>query len=141
MAIEQPVDQVKVSGPAAAGADSELAGEMGLGAGCEGGDFLMPDMNPFDLALAAQRVGEPVEAVADDAVDSFDAGGDKLVRDRSCRALSLSFRPAQKTRRCILPCCGASSIFYFNGGSHARCKDDPRGTSSDWARVERGAPR
>ena len=68
MAIEQPVDQVKVSGSAAAGADGEFTGEMGLGAGCEGGDFLMPDMNPFDLALAAQRVGDPMlRAVADDA--------------------------------------------------------------------------
>jgi hypothetical protein len=68
---------VKVSRAAAAGTDRKLPGEMGLGAGCEGSDFLVPDVNPFDLVLAAQRVGEPIEAVADDAIDPFDAGRDE----------------------------------------------------------------
>jgi len=32
-------------------------------------------MHPLDLALTPQRVGQPVQAVADDAVDALDAGG------------------------------------------------------------------
>ena len=52
---------------------------MRLGAGGERCHLLMPDMNPFDLALAAQRVGQPVETVADDAVNPFDScGGENL---------------------------------------------------------------
>ena len=47
---------------------------MRLGAGREGGDLLVPDMDPLDLALPAERVGQPVQAVADDAVDPLDAG-------------------------------------------------------------------
>ncbi|MGY4379652.1 hypothetical protein ACVWZ3_007291 [Bradyrhizobium sp. i1.3.6] len=31
-------------------------------------------MNPFDGAAAAQRLGETVQTVADDAVDALDAG-------------------------------------------------------------------
>jgi hypothetical protein len=46
---------------------------MRLGAGREGGDLLMPYMHPLDLALAPQSIGQPVEAVSDDAVDPFDA--------------------------------------------------------------------
>ena len=37
VAIEQAVDQVQVAGSAASGADGELAGEVRLGAGREGG--------------------------------------------------------------------------------------------------------
>ena len=75
MAIEQAVDEVQIAGSAAPRADGELAGQMRLGAGREGGDFFVPDVDPFDLALAADRVGQTVQAVADDAVDALDAGG------------------------------------------------------------------
>ena len=71
VAVEQAVDQVQVAGAAAAGADRELAGQMRVGAGGEGRDLLVPDMQPVDLALPAQCVGEPVQAVADDAVDAL----------------------------------------------------------------------
>src|SRR6516162_3424956 len=39
----------------------------------ESGDFLVPDMHPFDLVLAANGIGDAVEAVADNAVDALDA--------------------------------------------------------------------
>jgi hypothetical protein len=74
VAVEQAVDQVQVSWPAASGADRELSRQMRLGAGRKGGDLLVPDMDPFDLALASDRVGQPVEAVANDAVDPLDTG-------------------------------------------------------------------
>ena len=48
---------------------------MGLGAGGKSRDLLVPDMRPIDLAPAADRVGEAVQAVTDNAVNAFDAGG------------------------------------------------------------------
>ena len=64
----------RLPGPQLPGANRELAGQMRLGAGREGRDLLVPDMDPLDLALAAERVGQTVQAVADDAVDALDAG-------------------------------------------------------------------
>ena len=40
---------------------------MRLGACREGGDLLVADVNPFDLSFAADRIGDAVETVADDA--------------------------------------------------------------------------
>jgi hypothetical protein len=61
---------------------------MGLGTGGKCGNLLVADMNPLDLALAAQGVGQPIEAVADDAVNPFHPGRrenfGKLIRDRLC---------------------------------------------------------
>src|SRR5205823_413925 len=74
MAIEQAVDQVQVAGPAAAGADRELAGEMRLGAGSKGRGLFVADVNPVDAFATAQRIGESVERIADDAVHTFYAG-------------------------------------------------------------------
>jgi hypothetical protein len=42
---------------------------MRLGAGRESGDLLVPDMDPIDLSLSAQGIGEAVEAIADNAED------------------------------------------------------------------------
>ena len=42
LAIEQAVDEMQVAGAAAAGADRQLAGQMGLGARREGAAFLVP---------------------------------------------------------------------------------------------------
>lgn len=85
VAVEQAVDEVKIARPAAAGADGELTRQMRLGTRREGRDLLMPDVNPFDLGLAAKRVGQPVQAVANNAINPLDAGRDedfrKLVRD------------------------------------------------------------
>jgi hypothetical protein len=79
VAVEQTVDQVQIARPAAARADRELAREMRLGAGRERGDLLVPDMDPFDPALAAQRVGQAIQAVADDAIHPLDTrSGERL---------------------------------------------------------------
>src|SRR5262249_30283271 len=44
---------------------------MSLATGANPRDLLVPDMNPFDLALAAKRVGQPVETVIDYTVNPF----------------------------------------------------------------------
>src|SRR5579871_3285933 len=74
MAVVQAVDQMHVAGTAAAGTDGKLPGQMRFCTGRKGCDLLMADMDPLDLVLTAQLVGQTVQTVADDAVDAFDAG-------------------------------------------------------------------
>ena len=57
---------------------------MRVGAGRESRHFFMPDMHPLDLALAADRVGEPIQAVADDAIDALDAGRRESLGELIC---------------------------------------------------------
>ena len=59
MTVEQAVDQVQVAGPAASGADRELAGEMRLGARGEGGGLLVPHVDPVDLLLRRSESVKP----------------------------------------------------------------------------------
>src|SRR5438105_15214844 len=79
--IEQTVDEVQVAGSAAAGANGELSSQMRLGAGRERGNLLVPDVDPRDLSLPADGVGEAIEAVAHDAVDPLHPGGRKSFRE------------------------------------------------------------
>ena len=72
--VEQAVDQVQVAGAAAARADRQLAGELGLRPGREGRGLFVAHVHPVDLVAAADGVGHRVEAVADDAIDLLDAG-------------------------------------------------------------------
>ena len=61
---------------------------MSLGTRREGGNLFVPDMHPLDLAVAANGVGNAVEAVADDAVDPLDTrrreGFGELISYGSC---------------------------------------------------------
>jgi hypothetical protein len=85
VAVEQAVDEVQVARAATASANGEFAREMRLGASRKSSDLLMPDMDPLDFALSLQSVGEAIEAIADNAVDPFDAcygeGLHKLISD------------------------------------------------------------
>jgi hypothetical protein len=65
-AVEETVDEMQIAGPAAAGADGEAAGDVGVGARGEGGDLLMAHVQPFDAAAPAHGVAEAVQGVADD---------------------------------------------------------------------------
>jgi hypothetical protein len=91
MTIEEAVDQVQMARSAAPRADRELIRQVRLGACRESRDLLVPDMHPLDLALAAQRVGQSIQAVADNTVDPPDAGcsegSSKLIRDNFCQLL------------------------------------------------------
>jgi hypothetical protein len=73
--IEEAVDEVQVARPAASRADGELARQMRLGAGREGGDFLVSDVDPLDLSLASYGISQPIEAIAHDTVDALDPCG------------------------------------------------------------------
>ena len=71
VAIEQAIDEMKVAGTATARTDGKFSGKVGFSAGSERRYFFMSCVQPFDLALAANHIGETVQAVADDAVNSF----------------------------------------------------------------------
>ena len=88
--------------PGPHGADRELTGEMGFAGGGKRRDLLVPDMNPFDLALLAQRVGQPIETVADDAVNALDSrrekNGGELIRYPLCHGTFPVSCPQRKAR-------------------------------------------
>jgi hypothetical protein len=71
MTIEQTVDEMQIPRSAATSAHRELTGEMGLSTRCERRDFLVPDVHPFDLLLAPNGIGQTIQAVAHDAVDTL----------------------------------------------------------------------
>ena len=64
---------MQIARPAAPGADRELACQMCLGAGRERCNLFMPYVDPRDLVLATDGVGQTVKAVSNDAVDPLDA--------------------------------------------------------------------
>src|SRR5216684_6230150 len=87
VAVVEAVDQVQVARATGTRTDSERAGEVGLGPGCEGRRLLVTNMHPLDLALAAKCIGQPVQAIADDAVNPLDAGGFKGFGELICDGL------------------------------------------------------
>ena len=65
---------MEVARAATAGADGEVAGQVRFRPGRERRHLLVPHMQPGNLSVAAQRVREAVQAVADEPVDPGDAG-------------------------------------------------------------------
>ena len=76
---------MEVARPATARADGKAVGEVRLGTGGEGGDFLMAGMDPRHVLLPPHRIGDRIEAVTDDSIDALHARGsecgDELVGD------------------------------------------------------------
>jgi hypothetical protein len=87
---------MEIAGSAAAGADGEFAPQMRLGARRERCHLLVPYMDPLDLALLSDCIGETVQAVADNAVDALDASRGKgfrgLIGNLFCHLFSLDFK-------------------------------------------------
>src|SRR5215510_400080 len=81
VAVEETIDQVQITWPTTAGADRKLTRQMRLRACRKGSNLLVPDMHPLDLALAADGVGQPVQAVPDNAVNPLDAGRCERLRE------------------------------------------------------------
>src|SRR5262249_43520271 len=83
MAGVQSVDEMQIAWSATSSAAGKTPRQMRLGAGCERADLLMSHVDPLDLALTANGVGQTVQAVADDPVDALDSrdreGFDKLI--------------------------------------------------------------
>ncbi len=71
--VVEAVDEVQVAGAAGAGAGRQLSGDLCLRSGGERGRLLVPDLDPVDVRVAADRVDDRVETVADHPVQAFDA--------------------------------------------------------------------
>src|SRR5260370_6915690 len=87
LTTEQAIDQVQIARAAAPGADTKLSRQVRLGTGRESRALLVPHMHPFYLALASDRVGQPIQAVADDAIYPLHAGGS----EGFCKLISNGF--------------------------------------------------
>ena len=74
MAIEEAVDEMKVTGTATPSADSNLAGDVRIGARGERRHFLVADVNPLNGFLSAYLVDYPIERIADYSIDSLNPG-------------------------------------------------------------------
>jgi hypothetical protein len=98
--IEQAIDQMKIAGAAAPGADRKLSRQVRLRTGRESCDLLVPDMHPLDLALAADRIGQSIQAVANDAIYPLHAGSSEgfheLISDRFSHSGSPSLGPRRR---------------------------------------------
>src|SRR3712207_5654492 len=82
LGVVQPVQQV--NGPGAGGREAydHLAGELGVGAGAEGGDLLVAGLNELDLvAVLVKAAQDAVDAVAGVAVYAVDAVLVKALED------------------------------------------------------------
>src|SRR5258708_28113645 len=87
------MNQVRFARPATSGEDRKTTCDMAVPAGGERGDFLVPDVQPLHAAMAAQCIGEAIEAVAYDSIDTLDTGGgegfDHLVCNSACHDILL----------------------------------------------------
>ena len=71
LGIVKPGQQVRGAGAGGGKAYAQLAGELGVGRGHEGGHFLVPRLHELDVPLTPlQRAQKPVDAVARIAEDA-----------------------------------------------------------------------
>src|SRR5580658_5473385 len=95
VAIVKAVDQVQVARATASRAYGNLAGKLALGTGGKGGGLLMAHMHPFNLLVSANGVGDPIERVAGDAINTFHPslgqGCDEHLRDFHSQTTSETF--------------------------------------------------
>jgi hypothetical protein len=79
--IVKSIDQMQISRAATSGTNRETSGEMRFRAGGERSRFFVPHVNPFHALLFTNRIGDAVEGVATNAVDSFHSGLQKGLDD------------------------------------------------------------
>src|SRR5438094_509644 len=73
MAIVKPIDQMQIPGTTTSGAHRQAAGQMRFRSGGEGRRFLVTNVHPMDLLIAANGVRDPVQRIAGDAVDPLNS--------------------------------------------------------------------
>ena len=103
LGIIKAVEQMDAAGAGSGQADAEPAGVLGIGAGHEGGRFLVAHLDEADLVLAlAQRFHDAVDAVAGEAKDDFHSPVHKRSTRTSAvvRAILSPSIPCQRRRWC-----------------------------------------
>jgi hypothetical protein len=81
MTVVEPIDQVHITRAATPHTDGQRTGKMRLGAGGESGDFLVPNRNPLNNRLLADRFRKAVQRVTNDPVNAFNTCGDECFND------------------------------------------------------------
>src|SRR5258707_10625076 len=84
LAVVESVDEMKIAGTAAPGEDCKLAGDVRVRARGKGRHFLVADVDPFNGFLSAHRVGDFIERITDDPIDSLDPGLDERLNQAFC---------------------------------------------------------
>jgi hypothetical protein len=88
LAVEQAINQMEIARAAAACANGEGPGKVGLGSGSKCRTFLMPDMNPIDGLVPPKRIRQAVERIPDNAIDALYAD----LAERLCQKISRCLR-------------------------------------------------
>ena len=84
------IDEVQIAGSTTPGANSKLSCQVRLGSGCEGRGLIVTQMYPLDLALTADCIGQPVQAVADDTIDPFHTATARISANWSATVLVMT---------------------------------------------------
>jgi len=84
MAIEEAVDQMKVTGTTTPSADGKLASDVRIGARGERRHFLMANVNPVNGFLSAYLVDYSIERIADYSIDPLDPGRGQSLNEAFC---------------------------------------------------------
>ena len=72
--VVEAVEEMDCAGAAGGEADADFAGEFGVGAGHEGGHFLVADLDEAWIIFGAlESAHDSVDAIAGIAVDAVDA--------------------------------------------------------------------
>ncbi len=71
VAIIEAVDQMHIAWATGPRANGQFAGKLCLRAGGKCACFLVPNMDPVDLALTPQAFGDAIEAIAHHAINAF----------------------------------------------------------------------
>src|SRR5215471_3261424 len=80
--VIQPVDQMEISGTTTSSADGQSSCQMRFRAGGKRRRLFMPHMNPSNSPLSANRVGDSVERVTCDSVNSLDSRSGESVHNQ-----------------------------------------------------------
>jgi hypothetical protein len=72
--VEQSIDQMQVTGPAAAGTNREASGDSRLGSRGKARDLLMSHVHPCNVTQTTKTIVDPVQTVAGYPPDPLYAG-------------------------------------------------------------------
>src|SRR5580704_4806843 len=116
--VEKAVDQMQIARATASGADGKISGQMRLRAGGESSRLFVTAMNPVDVAALAQRFRDPVETIANDAIDP--ANADRV--EHFCDNVGNFHGPASLTLALIdRASCSATATALFLTAHAAGC--------------------
>src|ERR1700739_252760 len=79
--IIKTVDQRQIAGAATPRASRQSSSKMSFCPGREGGRLFVAHVNPLNLLLPSNRVGNSVEGIAGNSVDPFHAGCRKSLHE------------------------------------------------------------